>query len=159
VSDSSSNAALVESDVKPTRQPARKLRKGLRKEALQLPDASNGAIASREQLFVDAGVTRQQQAEIMREALDVARSKLTATKVTRLVVRDGRDLERVEEFVDIDHATQQKAVTQVFDLLGANASTKPQASAPPGPTKIEIHFAPLPDSAPPARVIVDGKTL
>lgn len=114
-----------------------------RKSQQQAPDAET-LEATRSQLLAVAGLSVREQGEILRQAVDVARSKLLATRVQRLVRRVSRDAEEIVEFTDVDHATQQKAVTQLFDLLGANASTKSQPSGPSGPREIVLHFADMP---------------
>ena len=128
-----------------------------RKGQLQVHDASLGTLPTLAELRAQARFVVGEQAEILREAIERLRAKLTATKVNRLVVRDGRDLERVEEFVDEDTVAQLRAIQTVFELLGANTPKQSSTSGPTGKVEVNIRFADMPAPSAPVVVEVSGK--
>ena len=100
-----------------------------------------------ERLCEEAGFGRAQKVKDLRALLEVLRSKLTARRTVRLVRREGRDHDVIEEFEDVAHDVQLRAVSQYIDLLGVSAPKQAPAVGA-GNVTISVRLAPLPGELP-----------
>lgn len=87
-----------------------------------VPDASGGAVALRERLLEKAQVTEDDQARLLKAALDKLESQLEASVVRRLTVGTGAGRSEVREYVDLDTNAQRAAAVELLSVVGAYPS-------------------------------------
>lgn len=84
-----------------------------------------------------AGYDEAEQAATLRASVEKLRSQLEATKVSRLSVPvGGNGGSIVQEFIDVDHATQRAAAVELIEIVGAKASRTANA----GPSGLQVNI-------------------
>lgn len=129
------------------------------KALVNLADAAGGIVALRGELLARAGYSVELQAEVVKELLDRTRLRAAVgSKVTRLVVADGRGSSHVEEFVDPDLGIQQRADEALADWFGV-APSKSQQQPVAQPVNVNISFVQRtpPAQAPPK--VIEAKVI
>lgn len=105
----------------------------------ELPDRQ------REALLALAGMDPMRLAAYVRTAFGVLADAMNATKVSRLVVPQGKDrAAKVAEFVDIDTSARLTAADQLLKVAGmypSRAAGTQLASAPGQPVTITVRLA------------------
>lgn len=124
-------------------------------QTLAVQDSAGGTLALRERMLALAGISDADQAQALRQSFDVLVRHLGYRKVQRLVVRDARDHEHVEEYQDEDASAQRSAAVALIELIGAMPSRSTQAVAVHG-KQIVVTFAQPPQPVPASAVVVDA---